>query len=163
MQQFGSYHVDYFLDCPWYLLLMRQRQPWRRVHGTVTLTCCLHIRKFLTRDPRRVFRRLLNNYHYSSSKNTNHPKLYSGTKSVKMNTSSILAATLLVVILFHSTSAFDIQDCSSGVKPAKLKVVTISNCADAKGDYCILERGSNASIKIDFEASKYLVDVFFSI
>lgn len=71
-----------------------------------------------------------------------------------------LTGTLIIlgvmVLLTETASAFKFQDCASGGQPdAKLGEIKIDSCPDASGPSCVLNRGTNASIKIDFEASKY--------
>lgn len=73
--------------------------------------------------------------------------------SIKMTVSATL---LLLLVAVHSAAAFQYQDCTSGVEPdAKLGSVLISSCPDAQGDRCVLDRGTNASITINFDTGKW--------
>lgn len=59
------------------------------------------------------------------------------------------------IVLSQLAQAVVITDCSEGLKPdAKVGTVNVGGCSDSD-DACALIRGQNASIKVDFETSKY--------
>lgn len=71
-----------------------------------------------------------------------------------MNSKCVTITTVLaiMVISINSTNALKYTDCAAGKKSdAKLLNVEVANCG---GDRCDFIIGTNASIEVDYEASK---------
>lgn len=74
------------------------------------------------------------------------------------NTSLKAVVAFLLIDLLplaDQVESFKVLDCSKGEQKAQLKSVSISSCPGNSGDSCVLKKGENASIDIDFETGKF--------
>lgn len=69
----------------------------------------------------------------------------------------VFVAVLLIGLLqsIAQIESFRVIDCSKGQQNALVKSVSINSCPGNSGDACVLKKGENASIGIDFETGKY--------